>query len=156
MLDKTTRILTQEYQPEPTIGQDIDQLLQTILAHYPQTQAIYLFGSYGTEQAWADSDVDIALLLPPTQAKEVNSLVLRDLCLELAELLHKMVDLVNLRQVSTVLQMQIITTGRQIFCADANAAAEFEMLTFSFYQKLNEERREILAEFARTGRAYAV
>lgn len=55
MLDKTTRILTQEYQPELTIGQDIDQLLQTILAHYPQAQAVYLFGSYGTEQAWADS-----------------------------------------------------------------------------------------------------
>lgn len=156
MLDKTTRILTQAEPPESTRGSDVYQLLQTILAHYPQTQAVYLFGSYGTEQEWADSDVDIALLLPPTQAKEVGSLALRDLHLELADLLPKTVDLVNVRRVSTVLQMQIITTGRQIFCADANAAAEFEMLTFSFYQKLNEERREILAEFARTGRAYAV
>ncbi|MCZ7670644.1 MAG: hypothetical protein M5U34_27580 [Chloroflexi bacterium] len=45
---------------------------------------------------------------------------------------------------------------RRIFCADEYAADEFEMLTLSYYQKLNEERREILAEFARTGRAYPV
>lgn len=55
MLDKTTRILTQAEPPESTRGPDVYHLLQTILAHYPQTQAIYLFGSYGTEQAWADS-----------------------------------------------------------------------------------------------------
>jgi hypothetical protein len=30
------------------------------------------------------------------------------------------------------------------------------MLVLSFYQKLNEERREILAAFAETGRAYPV
>jgi predicted ATPase len=35
-------------------------------------------------------------------------------------------------------------------------ADEFEMLMLSFYQKLNEERQDILAEFARTGRAYPV
>jgi Nucleotidyltransferase domain. len=132
------------------------KITQVILAHYPHTQAIYLFGSYGTEQAWPNSDVDIALLLPATQAKAIGNLALSDLHLALADLLGKRVDLINLRQVSTVFQMQIITAGRQIFCANAYAAAEFEMLTFSFYQKLNEERREILAEFARTGRAYAV
>jgi hypothetical protein len=30
------------------------------------------------------------------------------------------------------------------------------MLTLSYYQKLNEERREILAAFAESGRAYDV
>lgn len=33
---------------------------------------------------------------------------------------------------------------------------EFEMLTLSLYQKLNEERKEILAAFRETGRAYFV
>jgi hypothetical protein len=34
--------------------------------------------------------------------------------------------------------------------------AEFEALTLSLYQKLNDERRDILAAFHATGRAYDV
>lgn len=64
-------------------------IVETVLAVYPNTQAICLFGSYGTAVEWSDSDVDIALLL-------------------------------------------------------------------SFYQKLNEERREILEAFRESKRAYAV
>ena len=60
------------------------------------------------------------------------------------------------RRVSTVFQKEIVATGRLLFCADENAVAEFEMLTLSFYQKLNEERKEILEEFERTGKAYDV
>jgi predicted nucleotidyltransferase len=53
-----------------------DKIIKIILAHYAQTQAIYLFGSYGTTDEWPDSDVDIALLLPPEQAKAEKSLLL--------------------------------------------------------------------------------
>ncbi|MCB8980852.1 MAG: nucleotidyltransferase domain-containing protein [Ardenticatenaceae bacterium] len=133
-----------------------EQIVQTILTHTPQVQAVYMFGSYGTEDERPSSDVDLALLLPPEQAKAEGSLLLGELHLALAELLGKEVDLVNLRQVSTVFQKEIVMTGRQIFCADSYAAAEFEMLTLSYYQKLNEERREILAAFAESGRAYDV
>lgn len=133
-----------------------EQIVQTILTHTPQVQAVYLFGSYGTEDERPSSDVDIALLLPPEQAKAGGNLLLGELHMALAELLGKEVDLVNLRQVSTVFQKEIVMTGRQIYCADDYAAAEFEMLTLSYYQKLNEERREILAAFKESGRAYDV
>ena len=46
-----------------------EDILKTIVRHYPDTQAIYLFGTYGTGNAWPDSDVDIALLLPPKTSK---------------------------------------------------------------------------------------
>ncbi len=39
------------------------QIIQTILKHYPEVQAIYFSGTYGTDDQWTDSDVDIALLL---------------------------------------------------------------------------------------------
>jgi len=64
--------------------------------------------------------------------------------------------LINLRLVSTVFQKEIVVADRRIFCADRYAADEFEMLTFSYYQKLNEERKQILEEFFKTGKAYAV
>lgn len=79
-------------------------IVQTSLRYYPDSQAIYLFGSYGTYDEWPDSDVDIALLLPPAQAKQLGSLAMSDLRFALEAMLGKPVDLVNLRQISTVLQ----------------------------------------------------
>ncbi len=123
-------------------------MIPTLLRHHPDTQAVYLFGSHGTENEWPDSDLDIA--------KQTGSLAMSNLRFELKNKLKKTVDLINLRQVSTVLQKEIISTGQRIATQNKHAAEEFEMLMISFYQKLNEERREILAEFVRTGRAYAV
>lgn len=133
-----------------------EKITETVLAHFPNTQAIYLFGSYGTENEWPDSDVDIALLLPPETAKQTAYLALNETRSALARLLNKEVDLINLRQVSTVFQKEIIMAERRIFCADLYAADEFEMLTISFYQKLNEERDSILAEGLQNGRFYQI
>jgi uncharacterized protein len=127
-----------------------------ILRTHPTTQAIYLYGSHATGDVRPDSDVDLALLLPHTEAKATGSLALSELSTELELLLGCRVDLVNLRQTSTVLQKEVVFKGRRLFCAAPSAVAEFEMLVLSFYQKLNEERREILEAFFETGRAYPV
>lgn len=131
-------------------------LIDTVLKHYPEVQAIYLFGSYGAENEWPDSDVDIAVLLPPVKAKAIGSLTLSPLWLELEQALGKSVDLINARQMSTVFQKEIIIADRRIYYGDLYAADEFEMLVLSFYQKLNEERAEVLAEGLRSGRFHNV
>jgi predicted nucleotidyltransferase len=130
-------------------------IIQTILAHYPAAQGIYLFGSYATHQELPGSDLDLALLLPPEQARQEKNLLLSQCCFDLQAALSREVDLLNARQVSTVFQKEIIG-GLRLYCADVYAADEFEMLVISYYQKLNEERREILEAFYKTGRAYAV
>jgi uncharacterized protein len=135
--------------PEATI-------INIIIGFYPSVQGIYLFGSYGTEQEWPDSDIDIALLLPPEQAKQEKNLLLSQCRFDLEGILQKKVDLLNARLVSTVFQKEIIGGGRLIYNADPYAVDEFEMLVISYYQKLNEERKDILESFLRTGRAYAV
>ncbi len=134
----------------------VEGIISTLLTVYPDMQAIYLFGSYGTENEWPDSDVDIALLLPPDEAKKAGTLMMSELRFALESFLKKDVDLINLRQVSTVFQKEIILAERRIFCADEYAADEFEMLVLSLYQKLNEERAEVLAEGLRSGRFYNV
>jgi uncharacterized protein len=139
-----------------TMSRSEKEIVETVLAHLPAVQAIYLFGSYGTEDEWPSSDVDIAVLLPPAEAKQTDWRALLPLQMALADLLKKEVDLINVRQVSTVFQKEIVMADRRVYCADGYAADEFEMLVLSFYQKLNEERREILEEFRRTGRAYPV
>jgi predicted nucleotidyltransferase len=127
-----------------------------IIENYPDVQAIYLFGSYATEDQWPDSDIDLAMLLPPQKAKSVSLLELNSFSAAISDYMRKQVDLINIRQVSTVFQKEIIATGRILYCAMQYAVDEFEMLVMSYYQKLNEERREILDDFLRTGRAYRV
>ncbi len=129
-----------------------DQIIDLVVQHYPDVQAIYLFGTYATSDERPDSDVDIALLLPPEQAREAGSPALSDLHLDLARALGREVDLINLRLAPTVLRKEVIMADRRIYCANAYAADEFEMLTISYYQKLNEERAEIIEDALATGR----
>ena len=106
------------------------QMIETVLSDYPDTQAIYLFGSWGTEDEWPTSDVDMAILLPPPQAKTVDFWAWNALAMRLESIVHKSVDLLNVRRASTVFQKEVIMADRRIFCADEVAADEFEMLTF--------------------------
>jgi uncharacterized protein len=136
--------------------QAIAVITHTVLHHYPATQGIYLFGSYQTEDEWPDSDVDIAVLLPHDVAKDEKHMAVSQCRNRLSDELNKEVDLVNVRLASTVFQFQIVSTGRLLHATDEKAVQEFEMLTISLYQKLNDERRMILEEFYRTRRAYPV
>ena len=135
---------------------EANAIIRIVLEHYPSAQAIYLFGTLGTGGERPDSDVDIAVLLPPDVARLNTRLMLTPCHYALAEALGKSVDLLNARRISTVFQKEIVESGRLLHCADPNAVAEFEMVTLSLYQKLNEERGAILDSFEQTGRAYSV
>lgn len=125
---------------------DSQKLSEIILKYHPNCQAIYLFGSFAAGQETKNSDVDIAVLLPHLESKEISSFAMSKVLNEIEITLNKDVDLLNLRAVSTVFQIQITNKGQLIFCADKYAKDEFEMLVLSFYQKLNEERKEILED----------
>ncbi len=133
-----------------------EKMVAIILEYYPDAQAVYLFGSSGTEDEWPDSDIDLGVLLPPGRAKKNRLMALSPCRAGLEEYFRKSVDLVNVRQASIVLRKEIIISGRLLWCSDQYAVDEFEMLTLSYYQKLNEERREVLDAFLQTGRAYNV
>ncbi len=133
-----------------------DNIIRIVLVYYPNVQGIYLFGSCMTEDEWPESDIDIALLLPPFEAKLERSLAISDCAFELSRAFDKNVDLLNARTVSTVFQKEIVTKGRLLFCSDRYAVDEFEMLTLSYYQKLNEERSGIIEAALADGRFYNI
>ena len=130
--------------------------VEIIRFYFPASQAVYIFGSCVDETDTGESDVDIALLLPHAEAKTAGSLALSDARFELEKRLGRSVDLVNLRNVSTVFQKEIIASGRRVYYSDEDEADTFEMLVLSKYAKLNEERADILASFYATRRAYQV
>lgn len=129
-------------------------LVAQIRLDFPETQAVYLFGSYADQTANAQSDLDLALLLPPRQAFLMAHHAWWKLTDELSMLAGCHVDLINMRQVSTVFQIEILRTGQRIFCHNLQQCNEYEGLMLSLYQKLNEERAEILAAIQETGIIY--
>jgi predicted nucleotidyltransferase len=134
----------------------VEAIVQTCLSCLPEIQAIYLFGSWATAQQNEQSDLDLALLLPQQQAKALANLYGSKLHKALESLLKIDIDLINIREANTVLQKEVIADARRVYCADAYAADEFEMLTMSYYQKLNDERAAVLQSFYKTKRAYNV
>ena len=132
-------------------------LVHPILAAHPNTQAIYLYGTWGTEHQRRDSDVDVGVLLPVETARVIDLWDWGLLSVEVARAAKvERADLVNLRDTSTMLCKEVIAAERRIYCADENATDEFEMLTLSFYQKLNDERRGIVESGLSSGRFYNV
>ncbi len=129
-----------------------DAVISAILRHYPRVQGVYLFGTFATAMERPDSDLDIALLLPPAEARKEKSLAFSACRDELESLTKRSVDLINLREINTVFRNEIINEGRLIYVADEAQKDIFEMNVLSAYQKLNEERAEILKEIEASGR----
>ncbi|WP_370278892.1 nucleotidyltransferase domain-containing protein [Pontibacterium sp.] len=131
----------------------IEQVKKLLKAQLPSLQAAYIFGSWGTAAQRPDSDLDIAVLLPRAfSCDDDHWLALQ---YELASTAKCPVDLINLREVSTVFQKEIIWKGRPLYVADPERVTEFEALVLSLYQKLNDERAGIISRIIETGRVYA-
>ena len=129
-----------------------DAIVKTVLRFYPDVEAVYLFGSHGTEDERRDSDADVALLFPPPVAKTITNLAMSQCSHALIDILKKSVDLINLRAMNVVFQHEIIQGGRIIYQRSEYAVDEYEMTVMSLYQKLNSERAGILQDIFQTGR----
>lgn len=112
--------------------------------------AVYHFGSSATDPARLRSDSDIDLAFLATRPCDPYQVFLT--AQEIARIAGREVDLIDLRQVGSVIAAQVIGHGRRVFTAPGcgQAADEFELLTLAGYARLNEERGEVLAtELAR-------
>ncbi len=129
-----------------------DDFVTAIMQQLPMTQAIYLFGSFGTPYQRPDSDIDIALLLPhDSQAPCDQFIALQQ---QLALIAQRDVDLIQLRSANTILQFEIIEHGRRIAAPARSESDLFEVLVCAFYQKIQQERAEIITAGLQSGRFY--
>jgi predicted nucleotidyltransferase len=128
--------------------------LACVQAHIQQSLpgliAIYLFGSQATGEAIATSDVDLAILV---QGK-IEPLRLWELAGELADIVHRPVDLVDLRAASTVMQHQIVSNGHRPWACPGIDAGTYELFIFSEKMKLDEARAGLLDDISKDGRIY--
>lgn len=111
---------------------------------------IYIFGSSVDGIFREDSDIDIAFI----SDKKFSEYELFIIAQELADILKREVDFINLDNASTVFKAQVVGKGKVIYCSDDTRRMYFEMYSFKDYALLNEERAEILDGIRRRGSVY--
>ncbi|MGE5503480.1 MAG: type VII toxin-antitoxin system MntA family adenylyltransferase antitoxin [Actinomycetota bacterium] len=124
-------------------------IVAAVRAVLPDARAITLFGSRAGDDARDDSDLDLAVLLPgpadPVRLWEAGEAVARRLDVD--------VDLVDLLAASTVLQHQVVTTGRRLF-ADGPEIERYEAFVLAEMTSLDEARAPLLADIRREGHVH--
>jgi len=124
-------------------------LIQRIKTALPHVLAIYVFGSHASGHAHVESDLDLAVLLSGSS----DPVKLWSVAEEIALWLGSDVDLIDLRQASTVMQYQIIMTGQRLWQADSQAAL-YETFILSENTDFNQARAGILADIHARGTVY--
>ena len=131
-----------------------DAIVKTITSAFPDTQAIYRFGTWGTSFQRPDSDLDIAVLLPHNVAKSVDFMDWVSLNGELAYVSHTdRVDLVNLRTAPTDMKAEIISAGEVVFCPDDDVRIAYEALVLKTHQELNRRREPLYQDMMADAKA---
>lgn len=126
-----------------------ERIVDLLQARLPGLLGIWLFGSQASDHAGPGSDIDLAVLV----AGKADVLQLWDIGQELALSLDRDVDLLDLRAASTVMQYQVITTGRRLWQKDASAAL-YESAILSDKTELDTARAPLLGDIAREGRVH--
>lgn len=121
-----------------------------VLAALPEAWAIYVYGSFASGDEWPQSDLDLAVLLPPQQSIPDPF----DLMGEIALRVGRDVDFVDARQVGDVIRREILEHGRPIYVSEPGRVLSWEASAMSRYARHREEVREILEHFDRTGIGY--
>jgi predicted nucleotidyltransferase len=129
---------------------DSTPMLARLREALPEMLAAYAFGSRVTGLAGPDSDLDLAVLV----RTYADPTALWQLAGELSDVAGCPVDLLDLRAASTVMQYQVLTTGRRLWAADALSAGLFEAYVLSEKTALDEARAPLLADIVREGKVY--
>lgn len=120
---------------------DVPYIIQTLEAAFGNTlTGIVLYGSQATGQATAKSDIDLAVFL----SNRASQQLMWDTAQDLACHFRKDVDLVDLKEATTVLQKEVLEKGIWLLKVDKFACDLFETHVFSKYQQLHQDRREII------------
>ncbi|GLC89896.1 type VII toxin-antitoxin system MntA family adenylyltransferase antitoxin [Lysinibacillus piscis] len=115
------------------------KLMETINAHL-NPDFVILFGSFAKGIVREDSDIDIAYF----GDKQLSSYERFLLAGELATLVGREVDLVDIKQIDTVFTMQIFSEGTPIYIQNNNEFIRQKMRAYSMYATLSEQRTSIV------------
>ncbi len=111
---------------------------------------IYLFGSFAKGEGRNDSDIDLAIYTDNI----IDSYKLFMAAGHLSFEVKRDIQIIHLKDISTVFAAQIVGTKEVLYCEDEYLMANYDIKVFKEYAKLNEERKVILETIERDGRIY--
>jgi uncharacterized protein len=123
-----------------------DALLEAL----PDIWALYVHGSFARGEDWPQSDVDIAVLLPPE--RQIPDLL--QLIGDVSVRIGRDVDLVDLRRAGDVLRREVLEKGRAIHVSEPDSVLDWEASAISRFTRHREEVRNLLDDFRHTGIGY--
>lgn len=123
--------------------QQIEKII-SFLQSKMKLRLLILYGSYASGHATEKSDIDLAFLADD----DIDTFSLwHEISQELASLMQvESVDLIDMKKIDTVFRFVIVSTGEVIF-QDGNFE-EYLDLAFTQYLQLNDDRQEIIKNFA--------
>lgn len=119
---------------------EIEKKIKKILINKLSPKLIYIFGSMVKNRVRNDSDIDIAILTE----KQIDEYKLYMISQQLADELKREVDIVDLKNASTVFKAEILRTGKLIYNSDNPEKMHFQLGILQDYVFLNERRQEII------------
>lgn len=131
--------------------QEMVKIVQDFLVAKFSPSFILIFGSYAKGTNHKESDLDIAFQCKNDSPSAYNIFMAAQ---ELADLLKIEVDLIHLKEASTVFQAQIYYSGLLIYTDDKDYFYQMRMTALSSYVKLNEARQPILEKIKEGGSVY--
>lgn len=111
---------------------------------------IILFGSFAKGIVRADSDLDLAYFAH----NELSSYDRFILAGELAAIINREVDLVDIKQIDTVFTMQVFAQGIPIYNQDENEFHCQRMRAYSMYATLCEQRAALMETVRERGSVF--
>lgn len=117
-----------------------ESIIKNYFKENPGITAVYLFGSFADGREVKDSDIDIAILL---NHGELSFKEKTRMTLDLNQLTDREIDLIDLKNVSSILQMQVLKKGKCLFCNNENKLNQFKIKTVQTYLDLKKVRKPI-------------
>lgn len=113
--------------------------------------AVYVHGSWGTQDERSNSDLDMAVLAarPLTLEDRLNFMRRIELTIGAA---HE-IDMADMSHANSVFAALVISSGDRIYSKGIEAD-RFEMKVLATYARLNEERQGILDDIIKRGTVY--
>lgn len=133
------------------MDRQIVQSITDFLHTHIDPSFIIVFGSFAKGTPHQESDIDIGFYVKHKKLEKYEIFMLAQ---ELATILKREVDLVNIAEASTVFQAQIYMTGTVIYSNDDKLRMSEQMKALKMYTKLNEERKDILKKVDESGSIY--
>jgi uncharacterized protein len=125
----------------------LDTARDALLTAFPNAWAIYVYGSFARGDQSPQSDIDLAVLLPP--GEKIDDLL--GIISDVSTSVHREVDLVDLRKINDVLRREVLADGRTLYVSQPERVLEWEGTAISRYQRYREEVSELLKDFQETG-----